>query len=111
MRRERDQLSDQLKNQTIIGGTTEDSISSEAIEILKAAPESTSGTILKPRSIGNRSIQVGKKSLGSEDSRDFAQYEDALEELISHGLVKSLGGKGEMFKLTSKGWQTADTFH
>lgn len=108
LRRERDQLSAQLKNQISVGKPTAYNISPEATELLQAASENKNGTILKPRSIGNRSIQAGKKLFGSESSRDFAQYEDALEELISHGLVKGLSDKGEMFELTHKGWQVAD---
>lgn len=108
LRRERDQLSAQLKNQTSAEKPTAYNLSPEAVEILKAASEDKNGRILKPRSIGNRSIQAGKKSFGSEGSREFAQYDGALDELVMHGLIKNLGGKGEVFELTGKGWQVAD---
>lgn len=108
LRRERDQLSAQLNNQASFGRPTAYNLSSEAGEILKAASENKNGMILKPRSIGNRSIQAGSKLFGSESSRDFAKYDDALGELINQGLVKGLGGKGETFELTHNGWQLAD---
>lgn len=108
LRREREQLSAQLRNQTSFGKPTAYNLSSEASEILKAASENKNGLIIKPRSVGNRSIQVGDKSFGSESPRDFAQYDDALGELIAYDLVKGSGNKGEIFELTHKGWQLAD---
>lgn len=108
LRRERDQLSAQLKNQTSADKPTVYNLSPVALELLKATSEDKDGRLLKPRSIGNRSIQAGKKSLGSKDSRDFAKYDGALDELVIHGLVKNLGGKGEVYELTDKGWKIAD---
>ncbi|TCK08987.1 hypothetical protein [Marinobacterium mangrovicola] len=109
LRRERDQLSAQLENQSSRKIPTINNLSSEAIEIIKSASQDKSGKILKPRTIGERSIQVGRRAFGSENPRDFARYDAALEELISGDLVKGLGGKGEVFELTHKGWQVADS--
>lgn len=110
LRQERDQLSAQLKNQSTIGKPSANTLSKEAIEIIKAASESESGTIIRPRSIGERTVQAGEKTFGSENSRDFAKYDAALDELIKKNLVKALGAKGEVFELTSNGWQVADAF-
>ncbi|MHB0805389.1 hypothetical protein [Stutzerimonas nitrititolerans] len=108
LRQERDQLSAQLKNQSNVGRPSTYTLSKEAIDIIKAASQSKSGTIIRPRSIGDRTVQAGEKTFGSENSRDFAKYDAALDELIKRGLVKALGGKGEVFELTSNGWQVAD---
>lgn len=108
LRRERDQLSAQLKDQSTAGKPSAYNLSKEAIEIIKAAAKSKNGTIIKPRSIGERSIQAGEESFGSENSREFARYDAALDDLIKQSLVKSLGAKGEVFELTSNGWQVAD---
>tara|TARA_R110002110_G_scaffold14698_1_gene67577 strand:- start:120 stop:908 length:789 start_codon:yes stop_codon:yes gene_type:complete len=108
LRHERDQLSKQLKDQNTAGKPIAYSLSKEAKEILKAASENSNGTIIKPQSIGSRSIQAGSKSLGSDSSRDFSKYDAALEELVAAGLVKPQGVKGEMFALTHEGWQVAD---
>lgn len=108
LRQERDQLSAQLKNQSTIGKPSAYTLSKEAIEIIKAASESENGTIIRPRSIGERTVQAGEKTFGSGNSRDFAKYDAALDELIKKNLVKALGAKGEVFELTSNGWQVAD---
>ncbi|MBA1276834.1 hypothetical protein [Stutzerimonas stutzeri] len=108
LRWERDQLSAQLKDQSAVGKPSAYKLSKEAIEIIKAASQSKSGTIIKPKSIGERTIQAGEKSFGSENSRDFAKYDAALDELIKQSLIKGLGAKGEVFELTNNGWQVAD---
>lgn len=108
LRRERDQLSEKLQSQVSVGKPTAYNLSRQAFEILKAASENKKGTILKSQSIGNRTIHAGNQSFGSEGSRDFALYDDALGELVAYGLIKGLGEKGEIFELTHKGWQAAD---
>lgn len=108
LRQERDQLSAQLKNQPTIGKPSAHTLSKEAIEIIKAASESENGTIIRAMSIGERTVQAGEKSFGFESSREFAKYDAALDELIKKNLVKALGAKGEVFELTSNGWQVAD---
>ncbi len=108
LRRERDQLSSQLKDQEKFGKPTAYNLSNEAVEILKAASENKNGTIIKPQTLGGRSVQAGGKSFGSENSREYSKYEAALEELMEKGLVKPTGSKGEMFDMTHKGWQVAD---
>lgn len=108
LRRERDQLSAQLKDRTSVGKPSTYNLSSEAVEILKAASENKNGSIRKPQTLGGRFVLAGSKSFGGEGSREYAKYEAALEELVGHGLAKATGSKGEMFDLTHKGWQVAD---
>lgn len=110
LRRERDQLSKQLEDQNTVGKPTGYSLSKAAGEILKAASESSNGTIIKPKIMGSRTIQAGSKSFGADNSRDFSKYDAALEELVASGLVKPQGVKGETFFLTHEGWQVADAF-
>jgi len=85
-------------------------ISDGAKELLKAAASDKNGTIMKPRTIGEQSIQAGKLSFGRESKRDYAAYDSALSELIANGYVKSVGNKGEIFELTHEGWKLADAF-
>jgi hypothetical protein len=108
LRWERDQLSAQLKDQSTVEKPSAYNLSKEAIEIIKAASQSKSGAIIKLKSIGERTIQTGGRSFGSENPRDFAKYDAALDELIKQRLVKALGAKGELFELTNNGWQVAD---
>ena len=104
IRQERDRLSEQLKNQAI---DDINNISKEAVELIKAASESDNGTIINIKS-SDRSIQAGNQSFGSDNSRNFAKYDAALNELLNKNLVKALGVKGEVFELTNIGWQLAD---
>lgn len=108
LRRERDQLSEQLKTQNGVGSPSVSNLSQEEAEILSAAASNKNGSIIKPKSIGARTIQSGGASFGSDSPRDFARYEEALNNLVHMGFVKEVGEKGEMFHLTSKGWKVAD---
>jgi len=84
------------------------SISETANELLVAAASEDNGTIMKPRTMGEQSIQAGKKSFGAKSKRAYAEYDAALNELITKGLVKEVGAKGEIFELTHDGWKLAD---
>lgn len=108
LRQERDSLSEKLKNQNSVGHPSIGNLSKEAAEILRAAAKDKNGTIIKPKIIGQRSIQVGNTSFGTKGARDYAKYEKALEELIVKELVKDVSTKGEVFNLTHEGWQAAD---
>lgn len=83
-------------------------ISTAAREIVMAASSDKSGIIMKPQTLGGRSIQAGNRSFGEKSQRDYAKYEEGLDELISLGYVKDRGQKGEVFELTHKGWGLAD---
>lgn len=59
--------------------------------------------------IGGTMIQSGRKGFVEEGNpRSVAIWEGALEELESNGLLSSSGGKGEVFRLTRKGYELAD---
>jgi hypothetical protein len=109
LRQERDDLSAQLKNQSnVVGRPTIYSLSKEAIELVRAASQSESGTIIRSNFVEGREFQAGGKRLGYESVREFSKYDSALNELINKDFVKELGAKGEVFELTSNGWQVAD---
>lgn len=108
LRQERDQLSEQLKNQSSVGRPSARNLSKEAAEILLAAAGNKRGSIIKQKTLGGTSIQAGDTSFGTESPRNLARYEKALEDLVVMGLVKAVGAQGERFNLTHEGWQTAD---
>jgi hypothetical protein len=85
-------------------------ITDNAKELLKAAASDGNGTIMKPQTIGEQSIQAGKRSFGKGSKRDYAAYDSALSELIENGYVKAVGHKGEIFELTHEGWEVVDAF-
>ncbi|TKR53438.1 hypothetical protein D7I39_20810 [Allopusillimonas ginsengisoli] len=78
-------------------------------EIIKAAAQDETGSIMRTHHLGGRTIQIGSYTFGEGHSRDFSKYDSALKSLVSKGLVTQMGSKGEMFELTHAGWEVADT--
>ena len=50
----------------------------------------------------------GKNLIPSNDRREVAKWQEALEQLRSHDLVVDRGYKGEIFEITNLGYQVAD---
>jgi hypothetical protein len=104
LRNEKDLLTKELEERV----SPEKALSKEAITILREAAKDKQGTIMVIKTFDGNTIQVNKKEFGAEDQRAFSKYEAALDELIKNNLVKELGHKGEVFELTSSGWEIAD---
>lgn len=84
-------------------------LSPEARVLLKEASQDSGGTIIQARYIGGTAIQTnGKNLIPSNERREVAKWEDALEQLKSNGLVVDRGFKGEVFEITNLGYQIAD---
>lgn len=83
-------------------------ISKNAYELIKAAASDENGTIMKPKAMGLNSIQAGSQQFGGSGKREYAMYEEALNELLDKNYVKGLGIKDEVFELTHAGWELAD---
>ncbi|MES2263470.1 MAG: DUF4062 domain-containing protein [Pseudomonadota bacterium] len=84
-------------------------LSPEARILLKEASQDKGGTIIHARYIGGTSIQTnGKNLIPSEDRREVAKWESAIEELRSYDMVVDRGHKGEIFEITNFGYQIAD---
>lgn len=84
-------------------------LSQEARVLLKEASKDGGGTIIHARYMGGTDIQTnGKNFIPSNDRREIAKWEEALEQLRSNELVVDLGYKGEVFEITNLGYQVAD---
>lgn len=84
-------------------------LSPEARILLKEASQDRSGTIIHVQYIGGTSIQTnGRNLIQSDDRREVAKWEAALEQLRSHDLVAGQDYKGEVFAITNLGYQIAD---
>lgn len=78
--------------------------------LLKEASQDKDGIIMFLRYMGGASIQTnGKNLITDKSSRTVAVWEAALNELIKNELALERGHKGEIFQLTGKGYQIADT--
>lgn len=84
-------------------------LSTEARVLLKEASQDRGGTIIHARYISGTAIQTNEKNLiPSNERREVAKWEQALEELKSKDLVADRGHKGEVFEITNLGYQVAD---
>lgn len=82
-------------------------LSTAAQTLLKEA--SLGGNILHLRTFGGTTIQAnGKNLVSSNEHREIAKWEDALNELLNASLIHDIGYKGEIFQLTNEGYKWAD---
>lgn len=85
------------------------SLSNEARILLKETSLDSYGHILHLRYIGGTDIQTnGKNFIQSQDRREVAKWESALDELVQKELLIVRGSKGESFEITNLGYQIAD---
>lgn len=84
-------------------------LSPEARVLLKEASQDQGGTIIHVRHLGGTDIQTnGKNFIASNERREIAKWEQALEELSSKELIISRGHEGAIYELTNRGYQVAD---
>lgn len=84
-------------------------LSPEARVLLKEASQDRGGTIVHVRHLGGTDIQTnGKNLIPSNERREIAKWEQALDDLTSRELVVARGNKGEIFEVTNLGYQVAD---
>ncbi|MGF6153443.1 hypothetical protein [Pseudomonas fluorescens] len=87
-------------------------LSPEARILLKEASQDTHGHIMYLRFLGGAAIQTnGRNFIESKERRDIAKWEAALNQLQSERLIVDRGHKGEVFEITSAGYELADTIN
>lgn len=85
-------------------------LSKEAQILLKEACQEPSGMIFCLKSSGGTEIGTNDKNLIPDQARrTVAKWEAAIEELVTNGYILDAGSKGEVFEVTDKGFQLADT--
>lgn len=84
-------------------------LSHEAKTLLKEASSDAHGRILHIRHIGGTDIQTNDKNIiPTNERREVAKWEHALEDLLGAELVVARGQKGEVFEVSNLGYQIAD---
>ena len=77
---------------------------------MKEASLDPNGVILHAQYLGGSELETNERNFLTDQSRrNVAKWEAALQELVSKGLVVDKGHKGEIFEVTDKGYQLADT--
>ncbi|MFD5854314.1 DUF4062 domain-containing protein [Cytobacillus pseudoceanisediminis] len=100
----KDSISDIIESRTTLP-----SLTSEAKILLKEASSDEHGNILLLRHMGGTLIQAsGKVLIDSDERREVAKWEGAIQELLGKELLVERGHKGEMFEITNLGYQIAD---
>jgi hypothetical protein len=84
-------------------------MSDEARELLVEGAQDRSGHIMHVKFIGGEVIQTnGKQFIREKDPRTRAIWISALNELVSLGLIQSVGLKNEIFQITREGYDVAE---
>ncbi|MBT2921455.1 DUF4062 domain-containing protein [Vibrio anguillarum] len=84
-------------------------LSDESQILLKEANQDRNGTVMHLRHLGGTNVQTNSKNfIESNERREVARWEAAIDELVSKGLLVERGYKGEIFEITNLGYQVAD---
>lgn len=90
-------------------GSAKNTLGDAATTLLLAACDE-GGEIMKTATLSGISITSGKRGfIESQDRREVAKWEDALNELIKEHLVESRGDKGVIFLITKRGYDHAES--
>ena len=85
-------------------------VSDEAKAMLLEAINDKNGHILKIRTMRGTSIKTnGQNLIPDDNSRTVAKWEHALDELVNNDFVEDRWHEGEVFAVTHKGYEYADT--
>lgn len=80
-------------------------ISGEALKLLQAACDAKDGMIMKSADLsGTYVIANSINFITSQERREVAKWESALDELLGYGLVQARGAKGEIFVVSQNGY-------
>jgi hypothetical protein len=94
---------------TQVDPSIEEQLTSEARQLLLEAALDHQGRILSAGGSEGQCVLTNGKNMVTEGSpRSEAIWTAALNELVEYGLVKDVGYKGEIFKMTRKGFEIAD---
>ena len=85
-------------------------LSDDAKELLMEAAKDSMRRIHALRTLGGLSISAnGKSFVETGDARSEARWEQAIRELVGHGLVVDPTGGGQIFEVTHSGFQLTDS--
>jgi hypothetical protein len=85
-------------------------LSTDAHAVLDSAVQED-GSVMKISTLGGTHVQAGSTTLTSEpgSARDEARWIAAVDELLANTLVEDRTGKGQVFFVTHRGYDVADS--
>jgi hypothetical protein len=104
-----DNLQEAISAASNIGGNPSAlTLNEDAKELLLNAKND--GRIAYKPFLGGVHLMAGNKGMISQpsDHREIARWKAAIEVLLEHRLVESIGSRGESFRVTNLGYQVAD---
>ena len=89
-------------------------ISNDAKELLEEAANDSMRMIRAIRTLGGLSISTNGRSFAetgdaNSEARSEARWQQAIQDLVDHGLIEDPTGKGQMVEVTHSGFQLADS--
>ena len=85
-------------------------LSEEAKELLTEAASDNHRMIVMVRKMGRLSISTnGKSYVEMGNPRSEARWEQSIWELLDKGLIRDPKGQGQVFEVTNKGFELAET--
>lgn len=89
----------------------EKNISDKAIQLLSAACSSSDGEIMKSTDLSGTWISAGKTQfVRSQERKEVAEWEAALQELHTSGLIDSVGSNGIIYVVTKAGYDFMEDY-
>lgn len=99
-----------VSNQAFDGRSTQSVTLSEEAGRLLLEASNGDGFIMNLPYLGGQSIKANNKEfITSKERRHVARWEAALQELENLGLIQDRGYKREVFELTARGYEAADS--
>jgi len=86
-------------------------LSKEAKSLLKEGVKDKRGQIIISKTMQGEQFLTNGKTFEGENPRETAKWNSAIDELENNNLIKSIGEKGEVFKITKKGYDIADNIN
>jgi hypothetical protein len=85
-------------------------LSDKARDLLLNATRDASGLILMFITTSGLSVQTNNRQFAeNRNARSEAEWKAAVEDLLEHGFVESVGERGESFQVTAKGYSAVDS--
>ena len=99
----------QANSPEVLAGLPSVRLTAEARQILLEAVRHDDPTILRVETMDGVHVQVNRTSMtAGADRRTIARWEAAVRQLEKLGLIEDRSHKGEVFDLTSDGWEIGD---
>jgi hypothetical protein len=85
------------------------SLSTQARELLLQAAQDKNGVVMRLQTMDGLGIQTNSRQFAERgDPRSEARWDGALNQLTELDLLRDVGHKGEVFRMTDRGYEVAD---